>query len=586
MQTAKTKSLKLLGGTGDLLQKITDRWLLSIRETNPAILDMFRDRDVRPYRDLLPWSGEFAGKYLTGAYYVYRATGREDLKAYALDFIDRLLSHQDTDGYLGCFPRECRLTGSDAAGRGTWDAWNHYHWMFALLLWQEETGNEALLAAVEKTAALFLVKFYTGEKRLNEIGSTEMNLSVYHVFGLLARKTGKEAYLTFAREIEKDLESEGDYLRVALAGTEFYAGPKPRWESMHVIMGYAELYRATGEEKYLTALRQIVHSILKTDVHNTGAFSTSEQAVGTPFINAPIETCCVIAFNALVIELWKLTGEDALLDFLERAHCNAMLGCWSPSGRWSTYDTPMDGVKRANYDSIQFQCRPGSPDLNCCSANAPRGVSNLTEWMLAEEGDVTYLNWYEPFEAVLADGLAVAVEGNYRAKGEVTLFLSGGEKERTLSLRVPGWSKRTSVRVNGSEAEEVNASRYVLRFTGDCRVELRFDMTPWILHGEAADGTSTRLPPWHENGWPPEIRVGCPDMVSVFCGPILYGAEAGENPGQAFEKLAISAAALERAVPETDASDALHLRVGELLLTDFAHLGWSGSEYRTWLGEN
>ena len=57
---------KLSDCTGRLVSRVTDNWLLSIRETNPAILDMLRDRDLRPARHLNPWSGEFAGKYLTG----------------------------------------------------------------------------------------------------------------------------------------------------------------------------------------------------------------------------------------------------------------------------------------------------------------------------------------------------------------------------------------------------------------------------------------------------------------------------------------------------------------------------------------
>ena len=63
-------SLVLGGETGKLAANIAANWLTGIRESNPAILDMFRDRDVLPYRDLLPWSGVFAGKHITGAYYI------------------------------------------------------------------------------------------------------------------------------------------------------------------------------------------------------------------------------------------------------------------------------------------------------------------------------------------------------------------------------------------------------------------------------------------------------------------------------------------------------------------------------------
>ena len=62
MKTVRMKSSQLKGMTGTLAQNITKNWLIGLRQTNPAILDMFKERDRLPYRSLLPWSGEFAGK--------------------------------------------------------------------------------------------------------------------------------------------------------------------------------------------------------------------------------------------------------------------------------------------------------------------------------------------------------------------------------------------------------------------------------------------------------------------------------------------------------------------------------------------
>ena len=165
---------------------------------------------------------------------------------------------------------------------------------------------------MEKAAALFIEKFFnpaTGNKRLVSIGSSEMNLAPIHVFVLLYHLTGKQEDLDFALEIETDIADEqaGNYIEHALNGLEYYQCPKPRWESIHVILGILELYRATGKDYYRQVVEQIFWSILKTDVHNTGAFSTAEQAVGTPFKKGPIETCCVIAYDALGVDIFRLT---------------------------------------------------------------------------------------------------------------------------------------------------------------------------------------------------------------------------------------------------------------------------------------
>jgi hypothetical protein len=43
----------------------------------------------------------------------------------------------------------------------------------------------------------------------------------------------------------------GDYLNAALAGKEFFQMPKPRWESLHPIMGLEELFWITMRSRNL-----------------------------------------------------------------------------------------------------------------------------------------------------------------------------------------------------------------------------------------------------------------------------------------------------------------------------------------------
>lgn len=87
----------------------------------------------------------------------------------------------------------------------------------------------------------------------------------------------------------------------------------------------------------------IYQSIRRTDRHNTGAFSSTEQAVGNPYDTRAIEACCVVAWGALCIDVLRLTGDPTFVDELELATYNAILGAQYPSGRWWTYNTPMDG---------------------------------------------------------------------------------------------------------------------------------------------------------------------------------------------------------------------------------------------------
>ena len=102
----------LFGGQlAPLLHGVTEQWLKIAPLANPAMLEMFRDRDCPPLRDLLPWSGEFAGKYLTSAVQILRLTGDPELHEFLSHFVDELTSLQAADGYLGPFPLDSRLLG-------------------------------------------------------------------------------------------------------------------------------------------------------------------------------------------------------------------------------------------------------------------------------------------------------------------------------------------------------------------------------------------------------------------------------------------------------------------------------------------
>ncbi|RPH47014.1 MAG: hypothetical protein EHM91_06645, partial [Planctomycetota bacterium] len=301
----------LRGPVREYVDAVTRQWLLKMPDANPAVLEMFADRDKKPPRSLLPWSGEFAGKYLTGAVQVLRLTGDRELKEYLAKFVAKLVKLQDSDGYLGPFPRDSRLTGKAAnAGGDTWDAWGHYHLMLALLLWHEDTQDPKALECAVKMGDLLCRKFLSSGKKLVSMGSAEMNHAAIHSLVLLHRRTKTPKYLDLAKQIVEEFQDKaaGDYVRVALAGKEFFQGPKPRWESLHPILGLAELYFATGDDNARKAFEQIWWSIARYDRHNTGGFSSGEQAKGDPYDKGAIETCCTIAWVALSVEMLRMTG--------------------------------------------------------------------------------------------------------------------------------------------------------------------------------------------------------------------------------------------------------------------------------------
>ncbi len=72
---------RLSGPLGERVAANTQNWLLPAPQANPGMLEMFRLRDRQPPPDLVPWAGEFVGKYLTSAIGALRLTDGEQVWA-------------------------------------------------------------------------------------------------------------------------------------------------------------------------------------------------------------------------------------------------------------------------------------------------------------------------------------------------------------------------------------------------------------------------------------------------------------------------------------------------------------------------
>lgn len=520
-------TFELQGFLRERLARLTEQWLLVAPRANPAMLEMFRDRDASPLRELVPWAGEFAGKYLTSAVLVLRLTGDPRLKTWLAEFVTMLIRCQAKDGYLGPWPKDSRLTNFaphlGEKGMLTWDTWGHYHVMLGLLLWHEQTHDRRALRAAVRIGDLICRKYRGQAKpRLVDTGSTEMNLAVVHSLALLYRRTANKRHLDMALQLVEEFAAAGpqgplagDYLRQALEGKEFCQTPKPRWESLHPIMGLVELYWITEDDRFRRAFEQLWWSIVKLDRHNNGGFSSNEQAGGNPFQQAPIETCCTIAWIALSVEMLKLTADSVVADEIELATWNSVVGMHSASGRWATYNTASDGFRQASAHQINFQARAGSPELNCCSVNSPRGYGMISDWAILRDREGVLLNYYGPARMKLALGSGASVtltqKTNYPRSGAIRLEVAPSRALAfTLKLRIPYWSRATRVTLNGRPVEGVQPGRYLAierRWRKGDRIGLRLEMSPHFWPGER----------------------DCAGRTSIYRGPLLLAFDHRYN---------------------------------------------------------
>ncbi len=568
------------GFVGRRIDAMVDNWLLRAPEANPGMLEMFRDRDRNPPPNLVPWAGEFVGKYLISAIQTLQLTTNPALANLTRRIVEELIATQAGDGYLGPFPKAERL-------RGHWDLWGHYHCILALLLWEEMTGEDAALACARRAADLVCSTYLDSGRRAIEAGSDEMNLAIIHGLGRLYRATHEPRYRRMMEAIEKDWEKAGDYFRKGLEGIEFYQTPRPRWESLPDLQGLAELYRIKNDRRYLQSFEHHWRSIARFDLRNTGGFSSGEQATGNPFASTAIETCCTIAWMSLCVDMLRLTGDSRVADKLELATLNAWAGAQHPSGRWCTYSTPMDGVRQSSAHEIVFQSRAGTPELNCCSVNGPRGWSMLAEWATMRAPDGVVQNWLGPGTArvTLPNGhkVLLRVGGNYPVEPRATILVKPEQEEEfTLRIRIPEWASLSNVVVAGSplELSQAEPGSYLTlqrRWKKGDEVALDFDFPLRAVPGakEAAGKVSLYRGPillaWDQRlGHYDEGDLPLVDMTVLKEHPLkaIDFTRAGQSSG-------LNSATLgPQVLLETSSS---------VRLCDFASAGVTGSRYRSWL---
>jgi DUF1680 family protein len=193
-------------------------------------------------------------------------------------------------------------------------------------------------------------------------------------------------------------------------------------------------------------------------------------------------------------KLLELTGDPKWADQLERTFYNAYLGAMRLDGAEFAAYTPLSGNRWHGMHHCLMH-------TDCCTANGPRGfLCFLKKFFRAVDGAAEF-NFYGSanVKCALADGrkLAFDVYSLYPRTGDVRITShTEGIGAVPLRLRIPAWSARTTVKLNGKALDGVKPGGY---FTverewrlGDV-VEISFDM-PVVAHTLAHNVAFTRGP--------------------------------------------------------------------------------------------
>jgi len=483
LQTIPQNQLKLDGFVGEKTDLIIEHRVKA--QDYDYLVEPFRHKT-----ETRMWQSEFWGKWMLGAVASWEYTHDPELMEMMDQAVINLLETQLPDGYIGNYPLENQLTN--------WDIWGRKYSMLGLLRYHDISGNKKALKAARKLADYTMTQLGPGKTNIIETGNYHgmASSSILEPVILLYNKTQKEKYLEFAKYIVQQWETpDGPQLiNKALNGVDVASRfPHPeRWfspengqkayEMMSCYDGLLELYRVTGEPDYLKAVEMTVENILEEEINIAGSGTSFEcwyhgkgkQTLPTFHI---METCVMTTWLKLNLSLLLLTGKSGYADNIELTYYNALLA-----------STKQDGSEIAMYSPLLGHRGPGEKqcnmDINCCSANGPRGYSMMPRFAVMTDPDGIYLNMYSESTATatLTGNNEVLLEQNteYPVLGLVSINIDPVKEETfTIALRIPNWSEQTSIKVNGENIDGIDPGTHK-RITrtwkkGD-KIELQLDM--------------------------------------------------------------------------------------------------------------
>ena len=204
--------------------------------------------------DQLGWGAEISGNYWSGyIQYAFTLNDKEMIDI-ATDWVNKMLTKQREDGYLGTYYEP------DANVYEDYNAWGTYCVMRGLIAFYEVTGRKDVLDAVYN-CMLWFTRVWAGDKKTSYAGPMIIEPMVF-VYTL----TGDERLLFFAEEYAEFLCDHDIFNNSykAFLEKELLYNCNHTAALGSTIRLPALLYSVTGKEKYLRASERIIEQI-RTD---------------------------------------------------------------------------------------------------------------------------------------------------------------------------------------------------------------------------------------------------------------------------------------------------------------------------------
>lgn len=583
-------------------------------------------RFVQQFRDRIDsetgaWRGEYWGKMMRGACFVYACTRDEALYRVLEETITDLLSTQDEAGRISTFAPEAELFG--------WDMWCRKYVLLGMQYFLEISENDALnrrLIDSMRRQADYLIERIgpePGKRSIFETSQTWRGLNSATILEPIVRLfslTGEARYLDFATYlVESGGTSLGNLIDLALEDRLMpYQYPVTKaYEMMSFFEGVLEYSRVTGSERCRQAALNFGRRIMETDITIIGSAGCTHELLDHSAVRQSDpeslsggvmqETCVTVTWMKFCCQLLLLSGDPAFADCIEQSLYNAYLGAINtekaidqetplrtdviPSWmHFDSYSPLLPGTRGKRIGGFQIM-RDGHYYGCCaCIGAAGIGIAHKTAVLLRPDG--ASINLYIPgvIQTVTPERrpLRLHIATAYPADGEVRItVLPEKDEEFTLAFRIPGWCRSATLTVNGNPfpaSGGYHACRRRWR-AGDS-VVLRMAMPTEVIRPTpyGQDTVRTEID-WQADRISPKTIHESPENrrhIAFRRGPLVLAADArlGEDPAAPISPEIDGECVHARVLPDSAApfdamlAVAVPLRDGrELTLVDYASAG-------------
>ncbi|MDD7739346.1 MAG: glycoside hydrolase family 127 protein [Fusicatenibacter sp.] len=463
------------------------------------------------------WRGEYWGKMMRGACFVYSYTQDSGLYEELEKTILDMLSAQAENGRISSYGVNHEFEA--------WDLWGRKYVLLGMQYFLEICTDQKLSERIvesmcrqvdyimdsvgnPETGKMLITKATHNWRGLNSASILEPIVRLYSI-------SGEKKYLDFAEYI---VETGGtDIVNIFDLAYEDklypYQYPVTKaYEMTSCFEGALEYYRVTGNEKYKRCVINYADKILESDftiigccgcTHELFDHSTVRQANTTNDVIMQ-ETCVTVTIMKFMWQLTLLTGEAKYADAFERSFYNAYLGSINteqvvePAMKkehpgWCIEPMPFDsyspltaGTRGNKIGGLKLMS--DNHYYGCCACIGSLGLGLIPKMAVLSTKCGFVMNLYIDGECHTStvDGRKITFRTvtDYPVSGNIKIQMDMQEEMSfELLLRIPLWSKQSSVKVREEQyhAAEGYFRLYQVWQPGD-EIRLELDMRTEVLY--------------------------------------------------------------------------------------------------------